>query len=572
MAVMIPAQPLDFHGSGGEAEVFDALRELDPRCYVFHSVRWLRRADRWSAAEGEGDFVVFDPQRGLLVLEVKSGGIRFQAGRWHQLNRSTGVEREMQDPEAQANRTRYHLLDQLKNKLGPNCVCPVYHAVWFPSVDFPKKSLPLNYQPSMILDRANLRAAGKAIDTAFAFGSGKPRTAVISTADSRRIVEMIAPDLYAALSMRHALEARERAFIRLTEEQGRVLDFLEEQPRAVVAGAAGTGKTMVALQLARRLADAGQKVSFLCFNGPLRKFLQAHHGAQRITFDTFDSLAADHLGGHSGDFEGARTAFLELLSSPDAPSFAHVIIDEGQDFVDEWIDFLESCTTGTFYVFYDRNQLVQRDAIPRWIERADCRLVLRRNCRTTTQIARTAYLCAATPLKLPADSVDGPKPRFYACTTRNQAAVCIASVLMKLLEQDLEPHEIAILTLRTPETSVLGPVGRLGAYALVDTPKKGCVTYSTVRRFKGLEARAVVLLDVQPGAFTDPSYRNLLYVGASRAMHELHVVFDGGTTESIAAAAKAMVPDGRKANPTVLASVLGVVWDKEGANAEIVDE
>ena len=50
------------------------------------------------------------------------------------------------------------------------------------------------------------------------------------------------------------IEVREEQFIRLTREQSILLDFLEEQDRAVIGGGAGTGKTILAVEHARRLA------------------------------------------------------------------------------------------------------------------------------------------------------------------------------------------------------------------------------------------------------------------------------------------------------------------------------
>jgi hypothetical protein len=575
MAVMIPDRPADFHGSPGERSAFQALRALDARCYVFHSLRWMRAAaPRTSpgAAQGEGDLVVFDPERGLLVIEVKSGGIRCEPGRWHQTNLATRVEQPMQDPEAQADRTRWHFDSLLNAKLGRVADCPVYHAVWFPSVDFPKEGLPPNMVAPMVLDRAALVAPASAIATAFAYGSGRPRPVILTSADVKRVLEVLAPCLHAAPSMRHALDVREQAFVRLTEEQSRVLDYLEDQRQATVSGAAGTGKTMVALALARRLTEQGQQVVFLCYNGPLCQFLRLHHGAARVQFETFDSLAARHVPDLAGDFVAAKSAFLDLLSRPDAPQFANVIVDEGQDFDGEWIEFLEANTVGTFYVFYDKNQLVQRDKLADWLAAADCRLNLRRNCRTTTQVARFAYKIAPTPLSLPADTVDGPKPTLHACETADAAAGRVAGILEALLtDGGYQPHEIAVLTMLSPDRSILGRIDRFGGHRLVDVPKRECITYASVRRFKGLEARAVVLVDISPSDLADSTVRRLAYVGASRAMQELHVVFHSCTRTVIASGARAILADGGKPNAHALASALGARWEKEQVDVQVME-
>lgn len=571
MAIMIPDPPLDFHGSPGERAVYDALRSLPASIHVFHSLPWIKTPGTRTAAEGESDFLVFDPARGLLVIEVKSGGIRLDSGHWYQRNLSTQIERRMQNPAEQANRSRWFLIHHLEHRLGTKIDCPVYHAVWFPSVRFPRTGLPPDLQPAMVLDADSLQDATAAVADAFDFGSGAPRRSQLKANEARMVVSTLAPTVYAVPSIRQAMETRERIFVRLTAEQARVLDFLEEQDRAVVSGAAGTGKTMVGLALARRLADAGQDVLFLCYNAPLRAFLEARHHSPRITFHTFDSLAASYIPDRAGDFEAAKRELVELLVTADEPTFQHVIVDEGQDFEDDWIEALADATASTFYVFYDANQLIQRDHVPRWIERAECKLLLRRNCRTTTQIAHFAYRCAPRTVSPGPDTTDGPKPRLYACETREAAADRVAALLRDMLaDGKYAPHDLALLTTTSPETSLLGRFEQVGGHPVTDVPRAGAITYSSIRRFKGLEAKVVIVIDLEAATLANPLMRALLYVGSSRAMHELHVVVHDATREHIGAAARAFLGPGRKANRQALATLLGAIWEEGSSDDQVV--
>ena len=64
---------------------------------VFHSRDWAKEERRKYVTEGEADFTVFHPKRGILVIEVKSGGIRCDGrGNWFQTNTRTGEEHEME--------------------------------------------------------------------------------------------------------------------------------------------------------------------------------------------------------------------------------------------------------------------------------------------------------------------------------------------------------------------------------------------------------------------------------------------------------------------------------------------
>lgn len=570
MATMVPNRPVDFHGSPGERDAFEALRALPSRCVVFHSLGWLRQGSRNRPPEGEGDLVIADPERGLLVVEVKSGGIRVEGGVWYQTHRGDGRERPMRDPVEQANKTRWFLRDRIEHAFRNTLRCPVYHAVWFPSVDFPRIGLPLNCPPELVLDRAALADTVLGVDRAFAFGSGNPQPARMTDADFRRVLALLAPTFEVVPAVRHLVDERERAFVRLTEEQARVLDFLVEQNRAVVAGAAGTGKTMVALELARRLSADGKDVLFICYNRALRQFLQAHHGGPRVRFHTFDSLAAEEHPELAGDFEGAKAAMLARLADRGSDELPNVIVDEGQDFDDEWLTALEERTAGVFYVFYDRNQLVQRPVVPPWIRDAECRLVLRRNCRSTTQVARFSHGVAGIPAS--PDTVDGPRPELHACASAAEARHRAASIVGTLLDRGLRPDEIAIVTARTPETSILPAFQRIGDAPVSDAPRRDHVVWTTVRKFKGLEAKAVVLVDFTPRDLMDPDARRLLYVGASRATQELFVVLHDCTPVTLGEAAMALLGPGRKRNAQALAGALGATLHKGDDHAEVVGE
>ena len=77
MAKMIPSDISheEFHGSVGEERIYTALSKLPNEYVVFHSVHWNKAKPSGNIVWGESDFAVFHPCRGLIVIEVKSGGI-----------------------------------------------------------------------------------------------------------------------------------------------------------------------------------------------------------------------------------------------------------------------------------------------------------------------------------------------------------------------------------------------------------------------------------------------------------------------------------------------------------------
>src|SRR5271157_5868888 len=62
-----------------EQKVFEALSGLDSSFVVFYSVAWQARKDG-RTHDGEADFVIAHPDLGVLVLEVKGGGVSYNGG------------------------------------------------------------------------------------------------------------------------------------------------------------------------------------------------------------------------------------------------------------------------------------------------------------------------------------------------------------------------------------------------------------------------------------------------------------------------------------------------------------
>ena len=94
MAIFYPSHVTDFHGSEGEKLVYEALHRLSNDYVVFYSFRWLGTITQ-RRSEGEADFVVFHPLKGVFSIEVKAGDIGYRGGNWIQTNRHTGEESEL---------------------------------------------------------------------------------------------------------------------------------------------------------------------------------------------------------------------------------------------------------------------------------------------------------------------------------------------------------------------------------------------------------------------------------------------------------------------------------------------
>jgi hypothetical protein len=75
---------------------------------VYCNVAWLTKARGEEPRDGETDIVIAHPELGIIVIEVKGGGIRRIAGRWESVDRNQAVH-SIKDPFDQVRREMYSL-------------------------------------------------------------------------------------------------------------------------------------------------------------------------------------------------------------------------------------------------------------------------------------------------------------------------------------------------------------------------------------------------------------------------------------------------------------------------------
>jgi hypothetical protein len=528
MARMIPTTPRDFHDSKGEERVYRALRALPDSVTVIHSLRWLhpgntRALTQKLGAQGEGDFVIFDPSQGVLVIEVKGGRVWCERGEWWQENRRTGQKMPI-DPEKQASDTLYRLRTEVLARVPEASRLLFGHAVWFPDGAVDRDKLPMNCTSEMTLDGESIARPEEALGRCFAYWRKiLPGKGGASPENAEEVLSALAPTLSIVRSVRQTLDEREEQLIQLTREQARIIDFLDEQPHAAIIGAAGTGKTLLAIEKARRLASPDDPVLYLCYNALLRNHLRANHGQPNVRYANFHELALEVTGG-AGSLDDAAARLVEHLMDDRPLDYGHVVIDEGQDFDADWLEWLKyRFREGTFYVFYDRHQAVQRQTETRWLDEIPCRLVLTRNCRNTEKIARSAYRIADLPQPT-TFGVDGPAPRLHRAGSTADAVAVAERLVDAAIRAKTPPHDIAVLTMETMGERSPWQRERLGGQRTADAPTPGRVTVTTARRFKGLEASLVIVVDADFAEAGDPEWRRRLYVAASRARHAVHIL------------------------------------------------
>ena len=524
MAKIIPNYIADFHGSIGEEKAYNALKSLPDDYTVFYSIAWNRKEYK-QVKWGESDFAVFHPKKGLLFIEVKSGGMQYKDGNWYQTNLRTNEEHKLKkDPIEQASESKYHFLNILKDE-GITCYTDV--AVWFTSINKNKiiGNLPHNYKLEIILDEHSLENPDKTISDIYSYYNSSPVTK-INSEDERRIIVLLAPYYAAIPSMNVSNEEKEYAFLKMTNEQKSLLDFLEDQKVCAIQGSAGTGKTILAMEKCRRIAIE-EKVLFLCYNTMLEKHLQAINKNENITISTINGLVAKYLKKKEITNDDIKQ-FLNYYDRYDF-DYKNIIIDEAQDFETEVIDLLASISKiedGNFYVFYDKNQLVRLINDSSWFDKADCKITLSQNCRNTKEIAVTSHsIVGITPRNME-KLIPGDKTDVYFVENEKELTTKLGRIVDRFIKKGLKEKDIVILTNKTIEKSELTNK-KIGKYNIThDFNVDDHILFTTVRKFKGLEALAIIFIDLDETCVTDDETKRLFYVGSSRAKLNLSLVFN----------------------------------------------
>lgn len=388
--------------------------------------------------------------------------------------------------------------------------------------------LPPETAGEIVLDKRSLDNPEKSINACFSYWEKKFQTVRLNMWQFQKVVDTLCPHFHVVPKLKTKMDELNASYIQLTNQQTALLDFLEEQPTAVVHGLAGTGKTVLAVEKARRLASENEAVLFLCYNSFLRDMLRSDNAIPNVAFHNAHSLAFEIMGPSDAPIDEALSEFedyLEEVFDSDSWNYGNIIVDEGQDLDDRLLNRLYELVQkkhGCFYVFYDRNQYIMKNQMPQWIENAECRLVLHKNCRNTAEVFRTS--CSIMGLdKVSYNDIHGEMPaaKFYRSTLEMEDIV--RSFMKRVIAEGLHPEDVVILTARTTENSWLDAGKEYGEWQLSLTREPGKVLFTTIRKFKGLEAEAVLIVDVSMLSLTVAENRRLLYVGSSRAKSLLNI-------------------------------------------------
>ena len=540
-----------------EQLAYDELKKLPNEYTIFHSVQWVRKNINRNFTWYENDYLILHKEYGILLLEVKGGHCYFQDGLMYQENSVTREKKildEGNDPLSQAQRGIQHFRKAIEKTVlkyeGSICIEPL---IWFPSCRFDKtQKLPPNYHDVSfaILDSTAFEAEfciplEQRLKVVYD-NYGAKRKTVLTDQQIEWIKGIIAPNFDLIPSPSIIKTEVDNAFIRLTNEQAVLLDYIEEQRYAAIQGAAGTGKTMIAQMAAERFGKQGRKVLFLCYNAFLNHYLKNDCQKENVDYYNVDAFVAEFCQSEAGSVEKRLYAYENIQI--DTFPYDDIIIDEAQDLGEkEVLYFKELCELrdGHCFIFYDKNQVVTYDkslgkndkASLTWINQSECRLLLSKNCRNTVEIAKTAYSVIDYDIIQKMNNISGDQPTILF--SEKETLQKLYSVVQFYLDRGFRPEEISILTMKTEEKSILKGLHKQNGITFKTTLEDKGVLLTTARKFKGLENKVIIITDIDETCFVDPAIKKVFYVACSRATQRLTLIISGGA-EQIAKIASAI--------------------------------
>ncbi|GIK76206.1 MAG: nuclease [Chloroflexota bacterium] len=528
-----------------ERAVFEALSQLPDPFVVYYSVAWLSRRPAGDAQDGEADFVIAHPELGVLVLEVKGGAISYDGiiGEWTSVNRN-GEVFHIKDPAAQARTSKHALLQKLQDMPGwSKDWLTIGHAVAFPDTVVANIQLRPDLPKEIVLDATSLATLEQALRRIFAYFQQADGRAGRPGADRLQVMsDLLAKSFSLRTPLGVELAYQDERLIELTEQQMQVLDMLSFQRRATVCGCAGSGKTILALEKARRLAAEGFDVLLTCFNIQLAEHL-THRAPDGVNVFHFHGLC-EHLIKEAGvraipprDPGSYYNQFLPdmLLEAIEnlGPQYDAIVVDEGQDFRENWWlalnELLRDPKTGVLYVFFDDNQNLYQ-GVTQLAGLIDSQpFLLVENCRNTQQIHRLVASFHQQGSRLKARGPLGTAPQWLPYTTTDEMLRILRKTLHTLVnEEAIAPQDLVVLTPRAEARSALAEGLTLGNFSLTRKSQHppGQIQVSTIHRFKGLERKVVIIAELDEAAHRDKNL--ILYIGCSRARVHLILLHDHG--------------------------------------------
>jgi hypothetical protein len=559
----------------GEKQVFDAFNGVraSDDWIVLHG---LDLAHNEVALEGQSDFVVMVPGAGIVVIEVKNAkSVRYENGEW-QLE---GVPKARKNPLDQVKNARRAIRGFVQGVDEIDDV-PIATLLWFPRIgrydldahrgaggeamSFYEWEMAWGAdldKPTQLIEKVLsnfMRDYGERDNVAFV-------PAQFTTERATAWAEHLVGSLHAEQSPDDRRRERHKASQAVLAEQLTHLDLVDTNEHIYFDGSAGTGKSFMLTESAKRLARSGRRVLVTCWNFMMADELAKYARVPNVVVKDLNTVMLDITGLRNPknadsnwyQVELPRLAVKKLEQRPDLVEFDALCVDEFQDVAGSppLLNVLfrlvhgGSTRASRIVLAGDKNQQIMRAGKPvdpfetaKFMVPDLVRVRLRTNIRNAGALGRQIKHVTGMPdgdeVFILDGEIDGSLTVHAAKDDRAQA-----SALRKTLERllvEFSPDEIRILSpfgTRSLAHKLMFEPGESNDARWLKTKLRqegggggGAIRWRSISKFKGLESDVVIITDIneEAEAFaleSGKSLNELLYVGMSRARY--HVVLIG---------------------------------------------
>lgn len=532
-----------------EQKVYKALYAQLPNDWlVVHSLEFIKQTSKYNShGDREADFVVFAPQYGVLVIEVKGGGIEYdeQIRQWYSIDRYK-ERHEIKNPLGQAKDAKYEIRNHLAQRGKRNIL--IAHGALFPDISN------VNTLSNPAISNEILGGNDKLIDlktwiiSIFNYWGGEqPNYNPLEISGVNLANQLYGKQVTILQSLASIIEEEIEQQIILTNQQKNILRQLKKRREAIIEGGAGTGKTVLALDHAQTLAKQKLKVLLLCYNQKLANTLkeksQGIDNLHSMSFHQFCKWRIDQVKNDTNKdlLEESKINYPNEdkfdVWMPDALTESYdispikynvIIIDEGQDFKDEYwlaIEELRDRDNDTkLYIFQDGNQAIYTSTNELPINNEP--LLLLDNCRNTKPIHDLAYQYYKGE-EVEAPNIKGEETSFIVENSIDKQAQIIDKKIAQLVnEEGINPKDLAVIVMDDfyEAEKLLRNTRNKKIWAFKEFSPQTKVLVETAKRFKGLEANIIFLWILDSSQMDE----KLLYVSISRARFRLFIIGDEG--------------------------------------------
>lgn len=566
MARMIPPQMSEKakRDSQAEADIFGWLEKMTwGDAIVLHS---LPLKEHIKKSFGQIDFVVIC-ERGVLCVEVKGGIVYRKEGMWYFAPRN-GAEPDKKEegPYWQVQGNMKSLRQYLAKSFKVDD--PIMNAQFACCVMMPDCAVVSDEDTEIIKEitfdqRNSYKELSIFFEKSFDYWKKKYKpNGGLSKKDRERLATFLRSDFSFVPKLSLTIKATEDQLTAVTDEQYLIISGMSVNPRMLIEGGAGTGKTYLATEQCKKYSSMGDKVLFLCFNSLISNFIRESLEREETDYSidvfTFHSLLMKFCNmPNVPENIDEKEYFSNILPNKFLTEIAgtlsaeerydRVVIDEGQDLMNE-VSFMcldelikGGWKNGKWAIYYDSKQNIfntNTEFEETWkeLQKNGMFYPLSVNCRNTKQIAKGNYAITHVynPLLMRAN---GEEINYITYKNKPDEFKKLVEEIRKLRAEGISKKDIVILSYYrsdNPESCLFDTafpedIGSISFNITENFEKCKNIRFYTIQAFKGMEAKAVIMIDID--SFSNQDKRLLNYVGMSRAKSYLAFIYSSDLSQ-----------------------------------------